>query len=307
MISLSLAAAACQQPPELSETAQAKTPAIHASAANPIVVELYQSQGCSSCPPANAALNAIADQPGVIALSFAVTYWDRLGWKDIYGDKAYTQRQYDYAHALGNANVATPQIIINGKTVITGIKRGELATSIKASRQLSGGPSIDVDKTNVTIGKGSGTANVWLVGYDPRTHNVAIRSGENGGRTLPHKNIVRSLQKLGTWTGAEANFKLPTATPTPLKTVIIVQRAGAGPIIAAKKVLLFRRHPIGHILTRALAAARLPNFKLFAIARITHGNRSQNQYHDRAKRIGNDEPIFHYSPNSRAPGCFLKS
>lgn len=219
-------------------TAKAKTvtPVAAASVENPIVVELYQSQGCSSCPPANAAVNAVADQPGVIALSFAVTYWDRLGWKDIFGDKAYTQRQYDYAHALGNANVATPQIIINGKSAITGIKRGELAQNIAATRPISGGPAIMLNRDTVTIGKGSGPANVWLVRYDPRTQNVAIRSGENSGRTLPHKNIVRSLAKLGEWNGAAREFKLPKATDSQFKSIILVQRVGAGPIIAAKKV-----------------------------------------------------------------------
>ena len=233
MLSLTAAVTACQQPPELAETALAKTPASQATPANPIVVELYQSQGCSSCPPANAALNAVADQPGVIALSFAVTYWDRLGWRDIFGDKAYTQRQYDYAHALGNANVATPQIVINGTTAITGIKNGELAGSIKAARPITGGPSITVNNDMVKVGKGSGSANVWLVRYDPRTHNVAVRSGENSGRTLPHKNIVRSLAKIGEWRGAATSFSLPAASKDQLKTVILVQRTGNGPIIAA--------------------------------------------------------------------------
>lgn len=233
-LSLIVAASACQQQPAITATAEAKTPTAAATAANPIVVELYQSQGCSSCPPANAALNAVADQPGVIALSFAVTYWDRLGWKDIFGDKSYTQRQYDYAHALGNANVATPQIIINGKAAITGIKRGELAQSIASTKAISGGPSISIGKNDVTIGKGKGEANVWIVRYDPRTHNVGIRSGENSGRTLPHKNIVKSLAKLGEWNGAEKSFKLPDTGSNQLKTVILVQRSGAGPIIAAK-------------------------------------------------------------------------
>jgi hypothetical protein len=235
-LSFGLALAACQQQSEVVAKAEARTPATVPTAANPIVVELYQSQGCSSCPPANAALNAVADQPGVIALSFAVTYWDRLGWKDIFADKAYTQRQYDYAHALGNANVATPQIIINGKTVITGIKPGELARSIAASKPISKGPLIEITKSEVIIGKGSGPANVWLVRYDPRTHNVAIRSGENSGRTLPHKNIVRSLVKLGEWKGMAKSFKLPAAALTQLNTAILVQRPGARSIIAAKKV-----------------------------------------------------------------------
>lgn len=229
---------ACQNAAPVVEDAKAATSIIaaksRATAENPIVVELYQSQGCSSCPPANAAVNAVADQPGVIALSFAVTYWDRLGWKDVFADKAYTQRQYDYAHALGNANVATPQIIINGKTAITGIKRGELARGIEASSPLAKGPTIKIANNKITIGKGAGSANVWLVRYDPRTQQIAIRSGENTGRTLPHKNIVRSLEKLGEWKGVAENFKLPAAPTGQLKSVILLQRRSAGEIIAAK-------------------------------------------------------------------------
>ena len=236
LIPLSIAASACQQQVDVVAKAEARTSARVPTAANPIVVELYQSQGCSSCPPANAAVNAVADQPGIIALSFAVTYWDRLGWKDIFADKAYTQRQYDYAHALGNANVATPQIIINGNTVVTGIKQGELARSIAASAPIAQGPSIDIANNHVNIGKGSGPANIGLVRYDPRTQNVAIRSGENTGRTLPHKNIVRSLTKLGQWNGTAASFKLPAAPRSQLKNVILVQRPGEGSIIAAKTV-----------------------------------------------------------------------
>ena len=235
-----LALGGCQNSTAMTADAEAATPVVRAKGSanvnSPIVVELYQSQGCSSCPPANAAVNAVADQPGVIALSFAVTYWDRLGWKDVFADKAYTQRQYDYAHALGNANVATPQIIINGKTAITGIKPGELARGIKASFPLAKGPSIEIANNRVTIGKGAGPADVWLVRYDPRAQNVAIRSGENTGRTLPHKNIVRSLEKLGEWNGIAESFKLPAASPSQLKTVILLQRIRAGEIIAAKSL-----------------------------------------------------------------------
>lgn len=233
-----LALAGCQKSAPVVEEAQATTAIVaaksSATAENPIVIELYQSQGCSSCPPANAAVNAVTDQPGVIALSFAVTYWDRLGWKDIFADKAYTQRQYDYAHALGNANVATPQIIINGKRAITGIKQGELARNIASTQPISGGPSVTISGSKVTIGKGEGAGNVWLVRFDPKTQNVAIRSGENSGRTLPHKNIVRGLTNLGQWNGTSASFTLPAKPNDQLKSVILVQRAGAGPIIAAK-------------------------------------------------------------------------
>jgi hypothetical protein len=240
MTMTSLALGGCQKSAPVVENAKAATPIIaaksSATAENPIVVELYQSQGCSSCPPANAAVNAVADQTGVIALSFAVTYWDRLGWKDVFADKAYTQRQYDYAHALGNANVATPQIIINGKTAITGIKQGELARNIAESLPVSDGPPIGVAGNKVSVGQGEGSANVWLVRYDPKTQNVAIRSGENTGRTLPHKNIVRGLTKLGVWNGKAASFAINDKPNNQLKTVILVQRSGAGPIIAAKAI-----------------------------------------------------------------------
>lgn len=229
-----LAMGACSEQPQIVPEAQAQQSVSAATADTPIVVELYQSQGCSSCPPANAAVNAVADQPGIIALSFAVTYWDRLGWKDVFADKSYTQRQYDYAHALGNPNVYTPQIVINGKTALTGIRKGELSTALRSAKPIADGPKVEILPDAVRIGAGTGTANIWLVSYDPRIQNVAIRSGENSGRTLPHKNIVRSLTKLGMWSGASTQLKRPMTSQKGLKNVVLVQRQGAGPIIAAK-------------------------------------------------------------------------
>ena len=229
-----LAMGACSEQPQIVPEAQAQQSVSAATAETPIVVELYQSQGCSSCPPANAAVNAVADQPGIIALSFAVTYWDRLGWKDVFADKSYTQRQYDYAHALGNPNVYTPQIVINGKTALTGIRKGELSTALRSAKPIADGPKVEILPDAVRVGAGTGTANIWLVSYDPRIQNVAIRSGENSGRTLPHKNIVRSLTKLGVWSGASTQLKRPMTSQKGLKNVVLVQRQGAGPIIAAK-------------------------------------------------------------------------
>ena len=227
----------CQQNnPVASEAKAADKVALKASADNPVVIELYQSQGCSSCPPANAAMNAVADRDDLIALNFAVTYWDRLGWKDIFGDKAYTQRQYDYAKTLGNANVYTPQMVINGARAITGNRPGELNRAIAASKPVSGGPSLRFQENTVTVGSGTGSADIWLVRYDPRVQNVAIRSGENGGRTLPHKNVVRQLDRIGGWNGKSASFKLTIAKSAGWKSVVLVQRPGAGAIISAKKI-----------------------------------------------------------------------
>jgi hypothetical protein len=228
--------AGCGQNNVMSSEAKAAAPAsVTASAANPIVVELFQSQGCSSCPPANAAVNAIADRSDIIALNFAVTYWDRLGWKDIFADKAYTQRQYDYARTLGDENVYTPQIVLNGKRAIVGTKPGELTRAIAATAPLGNAPSITVDAANVKIGSGSGGATVWFVRYDPRVQNVAVRSGENSGRVLPHKNIVRQLDKLGRWNGTAANYALTKSGNALWKPVILVQ-SDRGAILSAKRI-----------------------------------------------------------------------
>lgn len=204
---------------------------------HPVVVELYQSQGCSSCPPANANLNAVAGKKGVLALSFAVTYWDQLGWKDQFAKPQYTQRQWDFANSSGRGNVATPQIIVNGSGNMTGADKAHFARLLAVGGP-KGGPAIGVDGNGVTIGAGKGTksATVWLVRYDPRTRNVAIRAGENGGRTLPHRNIVTELRVLGSWSGAAARFGVMPSADKALLSAILVQQGKGGPIVAARKI-----------------------------------------------------------------------
>ena len=201
------------------------------------MVELYQSQGCSSCPPANANLNAIAGQAGVLALSFAVTYWDQLGWKDRFAKPQFTQRQWDFANSSGRGNVATPQVIVNGSGNMTGADKAHFARLLAVGGP-KGGPAIGVDQGGVTIGAGKGakSATVWLVRYDPRTRNVAIRAGENGGRTLPHRNIVTELRALGPWNGAAARFELTPPADKALLSAILVQQGKGGPIVAARKL-----------------------------------------------------------------------
>src|SRR3954464_14097233 len=102
------------------EATAVAAPVLNASPAAPVVIEEFQSQGCSSCPPATANVNALAERPDVLALSFAVTYWDALGWKDTFASPAFTQRQWDYAHHAGRTNVATPQVIVNGGPTVNG-------------------------------------------------------------------------------------------------------------------------------------------------------------------------------------------
>ena len=209
-----------------------------APTAPPTVVELFQSQGCSSCPPANANINAIADRSDVLALSFAVTYWDQLGWKDTFGSPRWTQRQWDYAHRAGRPQVATPQVIVNGSTTIVGSNARELDATIARAGPPHGGPALAIEGDQVRIGAGAATqpSTVWLVRYDPRVRNVPIRAGENGGRTLPHRNIVRDLVRLGDWSGREARFAMPSAREPGLASAILVQQGTGGPIIAARRI-----------------------------------------------------------------------
>ena len=209
-----------------------------ADRAHPTVIELFQSQGCSSCPPANANVNAIvASRPDVLALNFSVTYWDRLGWKDTFGSPAFTARQWDYSNAAGRTNVSTPQVIVNGRGALVGSNRAQLDAAIRQYDRGPGGPPIGRDGNAVTVGAGKtpAPATVWLVQYDPRQLNVPIRAGENGGRTLPHRNIVRSLKALGSWTGPAARFVMPNGNPA-YRSAILVQRGNGGAIVAAATI-----------------------------------------------------------------------
>jgi hypothetical protein len=207
-----------------------------ADAAHPAVIELYQSQGCSSCPPALTVLDEVANRPDVLALNFAVTYWDQLGWKDTYADPAYTARQWAYARAQGRGNVQTPQLIINGRAAVLGSRKAEVEQAI-ARNARAGGPALAAQGNVISVAASAATTpgTVWFVAYDPRTVQVPIRAGENGGRTLPHRNIVRQLVSLGSWSGKAKSFAAP-ATPAGLKRAVLVQAGNGGPIVAAARL-----------------------------------------------------------------------
>lgn len=226
--------AACSAAP--AAEAPVKSPSV-GDASRPVVIELFQSQGCSSCPPAIVNVNAVADRPDILALTFAVTYWDRLGWKDTFASPAYTKRQWDYANASGRGQVFTPQVIVNGETSIVGARRAQLDQAIASARKLTGSPAITAAQGTVSIGAGriAGPATVWLVRYDSRAQQVKIGAGENSGRTLAHKNVVRELVPLGAWTGKQVSLAVPNG-PTGLKTAVLVQRGTGGPIVAARKL-----------------------------------------------------------------------
>ena len=197
------------------------------------VIELYQSQGCSSCPPANAVLNSLADRKDLITLSFAVTYWDYLGWKDGFAQPAFTERQKDYMTAYRRANVSTPQMVINGRGFIVGTTAAEVAQGLKTYARSGPEPEIALTGNHLTIGAGNGSAQVLLVRYDPKSLDVPVSAGENTGRTLPHRHIVKSLVKVADWTGRPVTVDVPAA-PAGLQTAILLQGGRGGPIVAAR-------------------------------------------------------------------------
>jgi hypothetical protein len=229
---------AASQPSREAPTAAPAPRIASATADAPVVVELYQSQGCSSCPPANANVNAIADRPEVLALSLGVTYWDQLGWTDSFAKPQYTARQWDYARAAGRAQVATPQVVINGgRTTVVGSNAAQLTAAIQAAGSPRGGPAITATPDAVALAAGKGAAStVWLVRYDPQVRQVAVNAGENGGRTLPHRDVVRQLVRLGDWSGPAARFALPPAGEAGLRTAVLVQQGKGGPITAARRI-----------------------------------------------------------------------
>lgn len=217
----------------LAATAGGITP-VMAEQRSPIVVELFTSQGCSSCPPANANLITLSQRPDVLVLSFAVTYWDRLGWKDTFGKPEFTERQVVYEPALEQFGPYTPQMVINGRTTAVGNRLDEVEALIAGAEPLPG-PALDLGTAILSIAAGTAPAtgaDIWRVTYDPRTVEVPIGRGENTGRTLAHTHVVHALENLGNWTGSALDLPVAPA-PNGLKTAILVQGKNGGPILAA--------------------------------------------------------------------------
>ncbi|WP_374370567.1 DUF1223 domain-containing protein [Dongia sp.] len=209
-----------------------------AAEAGPAVVELFTSQGCSSCPPADANLGKLARRTDVLALSFGVTYWDYLGWQDTFGKPEFTERQHGYARALGNNSVYTPQMVVNGRTDLVGHDLGEVEAEI-AAQGAPDAAAITLGPDKVAIGAAREPvstaeigAEIWLVRYEPGPIEIPVARGENGGRELTITHAVRELTRLGIWQGAAMEMTLPAGDPA-LKRAILIQGAANGAILAA--------------------------------------------------------------------------
>jgi len=213
-------------------------PAAAAAADRPVVIELFTSQGCSSCPPANAYLNELAkDRRDVLPLAFHVTYWDRLGWKDPFSLEAATDRQDRYGHRFGDGSY-TPEIVIDGASSHVGSDRAGVGPAIEQAKlrsETAAAVSVakDGDGLLIEVGGGQGRGRVLLVGFD-HDHQTAIHRGENNGRTLEEANVVRSIRTIADWQGAalRLNEKFPEG-----EDVAVILEAPDGHIVGASKPL----------------------------------------------------------------------
>lgn len=205
----------------------------------PVVVELYTSQGCSSCPPADAMLHDLAKRDDVIALALHVDYWDYIGWKDIFGRHENTLRQHAYARAANATTVYTPQMIIDGETHVIGSRPMQVMDAVQAHSARVDIVDVSLSRRgdNVLINAEAsrrGNYTVQLVRYTPE-ETVAIRRGENAGRNLSYANIVTSWDVVERWDGrSDLELQAQAAGDSPI--VVIVQQSTDGPIVGAAQL-----------------------------------------------------------------------
>jgi len=213
------------------------------------VVELFTSQGCSSCPAADKVLREVARDPSVIALSLNVDYWDYLGWKDTLALHGHTNRQRAYAGARNDRNVYTPQVVVNGTAQLIGSDRAAVDAAISAAKRTASVPvamKVEGGKVLITVAAATDdrkAAEIWLCPVSSRV-SLAIGRGENKGENLTYTNVVRRWIKLGDWNGEEKTYAVPVnelanaeVAAKDFDSVAVVVQSGAaskpGPMLGA--------------------------------------------------------------------------
>ena len=200
------------------------------------VVELFSSQGCKSCPPADGLLSELRALPGVLALTFHVDYWDYLGWKDTLASPEFSQRQYDYAKARGDMDVFTPQMVVNGEKQMVGNQRSEVMAVVAQSRRSSWPVQLSLTEegreTVIRVGEGEAQAEatLWVM---PIVERTSVK-GEMAGREIAYTNVVRKIIPAGMWTGRAMEVALPRdglMPPGASASVALLQQGKAGPIL----------------------------------------------------------------------------
>lgn len=205
----------------------------------PVVVELFTAQGCSGCPEANRTVEALAEAPGVIALTYAVDYWDYLGWEDTFARPEFEARQRAYQTAMRLRNVYTPQVVIDGRRQVSGAQAPAVQAAVdqEAARRVFP-PQVEFRESGDAVGIGTGRpppggAEVWAVTYRPGPQTVTPAEGDNRGQAVRHVNVVRGLTRLGEWTGRPILLDLPEPAGSQDGMVIIVQARADRRILTA--------------------------------------------------------------------------
>ena len=227
--------AACQRAPEPARPpkAQAANPT---ATLRPVLVELFTSQGCSSCPPADEFLDRLAREPGIVAVSRPVTYWDALGWRDTLAREENTRLQRAYA-ARHSDEAYTPQAVVQGRVLLIGGREGAVHRAIDEYRAAAAdGPRLRLEGQVLLLdGTAPRAAEIRLLALRQRVR-VPIGRGENGGRTVDYINVVVDEAPLGTWRGGPLRLQIPAERLRRAgadRYAVIVQEANAGPVLAA--------------------------------------------------------------------------
>lgn len=210
---------------------------------SPVVVELYTSQGCSSCPPADAMLMELSAREDVIALALHVDYWDYIGWVDEFANPAFTQRQQDYARAAGETTIYTPQFVVAGTDIVVGARGMDVVDLIAAHREAERPVDVSLDWQGDTLNitaelddtSESDSFVVQLAQILP-VQSVDIMRGENAGKTIRYSNVVQSLAVVSQWDGA-APFSFAADVAGADQVAVIVQRGTNGPVVGAAKLI----------------------------------------------------------------------
>ena len=205
---------------------------------SPVVVELFTSQGCSSCPPADALLEDLTRRSDLLPLAFHIDYWDRLGWRDPFSSPQATDRQKNYARLLRLSSAYTPQMVINGRADVVGSDRRRVMATIDGQGSLPVSVALTADGNGLlaAIGAGSGEGKLWLVTFD-RSAETRVPAGENAGRTILNVNIVRAIDDVGVWGGDAKSLRLVRPADGKGGAALLLQ-APSGAILGAASVSL---------------------------------------------------------------------
>ena len=210
----------------------------------PVVVELYTSQGCSSCPPADALLVQLSQRRDVLAMSLPVTYWDMLGWKDTLATEGNTHRQETYANVMGRGGVYTPQMVIDGVDDVVGSRQAQVDAAIAARQADMRAVPVEISATpeyiHVVVGASAEaeTGTIWMFHILTQS-TVNVVAGENEGRKLTYRNVVRDVRAIGTWKGDSISIAMPrhdVSVPYDDVAIVVQQGNGYGRVVGANSL-----------------------------------------------------------------------